>query len=107
MIIQIVATGIILVVLGQLAIRVIRDKSSFTKLALWVIFWSLSLFIIWLPREIIDNFGEFTGVGRGVDVLVYLSIIFLFYNNVRVNEKIDKLEQRITKLTREISKKNV
>lgn len=48
--------------------------------------------------------GKVTGVGRGVDVLVYLSIIFLFYYVLRQNNKIDLLEKQITKLVREIAK---
>jgi hypothetical protein len=50
--------------------------------------------------------GKLFGVGRGIDVLVYLSIIFLFYYIFRQSEKINKLEKQITKLVREIAKEN-
>jgi len=106
MVIQIIATVIILIILGQLIIKVIKDKASIIKIVFWVIFWSLSLVIIWLPRDIIDSVGEVVGVGRGIDVLVYFSIILLFYNNLILNDKIDNLERKITLIVRKIAENN-
>ncbi len=106
MIIQIIATGIILVVLGQLVMKVIKDKASFVKILLWLIFWGLALVKIWLPINIIDELGTLFGVGRGIDVLVYLSIIFLFYNNLRLNGRIDDMDKKVTKIVREVAKKS-
>jgi len=105
MIIQIIATVIILVILIQLILKVIKDKASAVKIFLWILFWGLALVIIWLPKEVLDNFGNLFGVGRGIDVLVYLSIIILFFTNLRMNGRIDKLEKQITLLVREIAKK--
>jgi len=104
MVIQIIATIIILIIFYQLVKKFIKDKASLTKIIFWVLFWGISLIIIWLPKETIDNIGGIFGVGRGIDVLVYLSIILLFYSNFKQTEKIDKLEKEITKLVREIAK---
>ncbi len=106
MVIQIIATGIILVILGQLIAKVIRDKTSIIKIAFWLIFWSIALIVIWLPTDIIDKFGELVGVGRGIDVLVYFSIILLFYDNLKLRSKIDNIQRDITRIVREISKAN-
>ncbi len=107
MVIQIIATIIILIIFYQLVKKIIKDKASLTKMIFWVLFWGISLVIIWLPKETIDNIGSIFGVGRGIDVLVYLSIILLVYSNFKQTERIDKLEKEITKLVREIAKKNV
>jgi len=104
MVIQIIATIIILIIFYQLIKKFIKDKASLTKIIFWILFWGISLIIIWLPKETIDNIGGIFGVGRGIDVLVYLSIILLFYSNFKQTEKIDKLEKEITKLVREIAK---
>jgi hypothetical protein len=106
MIIQIIATGIILFILGQLIVKVIKDKASIIKIAFWLIFWSIALIVIWLPTDIIDKFGELVGVGRGIDVLVYFSIILLFYDNLKLRSKIDSIQKDITKIVRKISKNN-
>jgi hypothetical protein len=106
MTIQYIASGIIAIILIQLIIRVIKDRTQFFKLLFWGIFWGIALVFIWLPTNTIDKVGKLFGVGRGIDVLVYLSIIFLFYYIFRQSEKINKLEKQITKLVREIAKEN-
>lgn len=107
MIIQIVATGIIVIIFGQLVIKVIKDRTSFFKILFWFLFWSGALILIWLPPDVLDKFGNILGVGRGVDVLVYLSIILLFYTILKLNSKIDRLEKKLTILVRKIAKINV
>ena len=104
MIIQYIATGIIVIVLVQFLIKVIKDRTQLFKLLFWGVFWGITLVFIWLPTNTIDKVGQLFGVGRGIDVLVYLSIIFLFYYIFRQREKINKLEKEITKLVREIAK---
>lgn len=106
MIIQIVATGIILIIFVQLALKVIKDKASIVKILFWLIFWGGALVIIWLPTDLLDRFGNLFGVGRGIDVLVYFAIIILFYTILKLNSRMDKLEKNITKLVREIAKTN-
>lgn len=105
MIIQYIATGIIGFIIIQQIVRFIKDRPYFFKAVFLSIFWAGVLVLIWFPR-IMGLLGEITGVGRGVDVLVYLSIIFLFYYVLRQNNKIDILEGQITKLVREIAKEN-
>ena len=106
MVIQIIATIIILIIFSQLIRKIPKDKASLTKIIFWVLFWGISLVIIWLPKETIDNIGSVFGVGRGIDVLVYLSIILLFYNNLRLNERIDDMNKKVTKIVREVAKKS-
>ncbi len=105
MIIQYVATAIITIIILQQIVRFIKDRPTFFKTFVLTLFWGIVLILIWFPR-IMDWLGEITGVGRGVDVLIYLSIIFLFYYVLRQNSKIDKLEKDITKLVREMAKSN-
>lgn len=104
MIIQYIATGIIIVVLIQFLIKVLKDRTQLFKLLFWGVFWGIALIFIWLPTNTIDKLGQLFGVGRGIDVLVYLSIIFLFYYIFRQSEKINKLEKDITILVRKLAK---
>ncbi|HRZ19202.1 MAG TPA: DUF2304 domain-containing protein [Candidatus Dojkabacteria bacterium] len=106
MVIQYIVTGIITVILIQLIVRVIKDRTQFFKLLFWGMFWGIALVFIWLPTNTIDKLGKLFGVGRGIDVLVYLSIVFIFYYIFKQNEKVNKLEKQITKLVRELAKQN-
>ncbi len=106
MIVQYIATGIIIVIYGQLVLRVIKDKTSIVKILFWLIFWAGALVLIWLPQGTIDSIGQFFGVEKGLDLVVYMSIIILFYIVLRIYNKVDKLQKNITKLVREIAKSN-
>lgn len=105
MIIQYIATVIIGIIIISYTVGFLKDRPTFFKTFVMIIFWGVVLFLIWFP-EIMGWLGKVTGVGRGVDVLIYLSIIFLFYYVLRQNNKIDKLQKDITKLVREIAKEN-
>ena len=50
-----------------------------------------------------DVIADVFGVGRGVDVAIYVSIAILFYLVFRMNVMMEDLRQEITKLTREIA----
>jgi len=107
MVIQYIASGIISVVLAQFIWRIFKDKTIVFKSAFWIFFWIVALIFIWLPGGMLNYLGTFFGVGRGVDVLIYLSIIVLFYIISGLNRKIEQLETEITKLVREIAKNKV
>ncbi len=46
------------------------------------------------------------GIGRGADVVIYFSLILLFYMIFRTNVLIENLHQEITKIIREIALKD-
>ncbi len=105
MAIQYIATFIIALFMIQLFIKFYKDKVIFGKILVWMTFWGIALFVVWFP-EIIWQIGQVSGVGRGVDVLIYLSIIFLFFFLFNQNTKIDNLNKQITKIVREVAKEN-
>ncbi len=57
--------------------------------------------------EITTRFAGFLGIGRGADVVVYLSIAVLFYLIFRLTITIEGIHSDITKLVREIAISNV
>jgi hypothetical protein len=103
MVIQYAATVIIAIIILQLLLKLRKDRLVWLKILLWLIFWGSALFVVWFP-SIIAEIAQVSGVGRGVDVIIYVSIIFLFYLTFNQNSKIDELNKQITKLTREIAK---
>ncbi|MBP8689290.1 DUF2304 domain-containing protein [Patescibacteria group bacterium] len=105
MVIQYIATIIIALIILQLLSNLKKDKVTWSKTLIWIIFWGAGMFIVWFPK-IIADIAQVSGVGRGVDVIIYVSIIFLFYLLSNQNSKIDELNKQITKLTREIAKNN-
>lgn len=74
----------------------------------FVIFMSVGAFLILLTLfpEIRDFIGKITGISRGADALVYISIIFLFYFVLLLLRKVEKQREEISRLVREIALQN-
>ena len=105
MVIQYVATIIIALIILQLISKFKKDRVSWPRTLIWILFWCIGLFVVWFPVTI-AKIAQVSGVGRGVDIIIYISIILLFYLLSNQNTKIDELNKQITKLTREIAKNN-
>jgi hypothetical protein len=71
-------------------------------LLFWVAFWILVSVITLLPQTT-SIVAAMVGVGRGADLVIYASLIVLFYLVFRVFVKIEDTEREITKLVRKIA----
>jgi len=60
--------------------------------------------IILLP-DTTSFLAELVGVGRGADLVVYLSIVLIFYIIFQMTIKIEKIERNITKVVRTVAMK--
>ncbi|HPO50102.1 MAG TPA: DUF2304 domain-containing protein [Spirochaetota bacterium] len=61
----------------------------------------LSVFLIF--PNILSFFARLVGIGRGVDLFMYISIFVLFYFILRLYYKNEKLREDISKLNRELT----
>jgi hypothetical protein len=71
----------------------------------WIAFWFLVLIFINFT-SLLSFLAKKLGIGRGVDLAVYTSIIFIFYVLYLINIEIEKINKKIEKLVREIAMKN-
>jgi small membrane protein len=100
--IQIFLLAIVLFAFSRVLFRH-QDKAISTRAAIfWSIIWLSALFGILLPQTT-TSLAEVFGVGRGVDVIVYISLTLLFYLIFRLFVMIEDLRHEITKLIREIA----
>ncbi len=88
--------------LSRSYLRYRKNTESLWEFMLWIIIW-VSIVIVVLVPEITAIPAQIFGIGRGIDVLIYISIVFLIYSIYRIYSKIEQLEQDLTKLTREIA----
>lgn len=85
---------------------VLRARSkeiTLPEFAFWSAIWSGVIVIALLPG-VTGMLSRPLGIGRGVDIIVYLSVIILFYLVFRMYVKAEKNRQEITKLVREMAK---
>lgn len=66
----------------------------------WSLLWIGIVVAAWWPGTT-DIVALRFGVSRGVDLVVFLSILAIFYGIYRVYVKVDKVERKITQLVRQ------
>lgn len=66
----------------------------------WLFLWIGVLFFIF-EQHILINIAHAIGISRGVDLIIYLSIILIFYLIYRIFSHLNDLNQKITKIIRE------
>lgn len=101
---QILIILFIVFVLIRVLIKYIKRDISFREWLLWSIFWVLVAIAAALPQttDVIAR-GLGLATGRGVDLVVYVSIPVIFYIIFRLFAKIDRLEDDLTKIVRQIA----
>lgn len=102
MIIQVILIIFILYVILKVALRYKDKVISLQEFILWTIFWFMVAFVVILP-ETTSLVANLVGVGRGVDLVIYVSVLILFYLAFRILVRLDKIEKQITKVVRKIS----
>lgn len=98
--IQVIIVALAAVVLGGAIRRFSRREISLRRLAAWVVLWLAAAVVVLVPQTS-ERLAALLGVGRGVDVVIYLSIALLFYLQYRLFARLDKIERDITKIVRE------
>ncbi|MFH1457038.1 MAG: DUF2304 family protein [Patescibacteria group bacterium] len=105
MLIQFLIIAFALFVILMAILNFKKNKISLSGLMFWLILWLMVSIIVLLPQTT-NFFAKILGVGRGTDVVIYLSIVLLFYLVFRMFIKLEKIETDITKIIREITLKN-
>lgn len=73
-----------------------------TWLLFWMLFWVGAGTVAALPQTA-DAVARIVGVGRGADVVIYASLLGIFYLIFRLYVKIEQVEGEITRLVRKLA----
>ena len=102
MVIKIILILFILFAVIKVAMRYKDKNISLQEFILWTIFWFITAFLVLFP-DITSYAANLVGVGRGVDLVIYLAILILFYLMFRALVKLDKVEKEVTKVVRKVA----
>lgn len=91
---------------GAAVSRFRRGNLAFRQLLLWSLFWAAVIAVVLRP-ETASVLARNLGVGRGADVVVYLSIVALFYLVFRMFARLEDHERHITELARTLALKGL
>jgi small membrane protein len=105
-VIQGLAIVFALFALSRAILRFREHAIVLKELLFWAVIWIGVVLIAFVPG--LTAFpARFFGIGRGVDALIYISIIVMFYLLFRMYTKIDAMERQITKVVRVVSLKDI
>ncbi len=103
---QIIGLIIIIYFLIRLYSQKKQKQINANEFYFWLIFWIIAGAAILLLKQIdllVRNLG-FTA--SGIDVLLYLAVVMLFYFVFRLRIRMARMEQDITKVVKEVAIRN-
>ncbi len=102
--IQIFGVLFALFALSRAVIRYKNKKSTFSSMAIWLLIW-LSVILVAVLPQTTSFVANLFGIGRGVDLVLYLSIILLYYLIYRLYVKMEDTKKDLTSIVRELALK--
>lgn len=106
MLIQIILIIAIILIVFRLIYKLKIKEINLSQFFSWLVIWLIAISIIWYP-QITTYLAAKVGIGRGVDLVIYVSIIVIFYLMFRLLLKVEQIEKQITKIVRYESLKNI
>ena len=83
-----------------------RGTLSLTPFILWSLVW-ISVIVVSLRPETTVVLARIVGVGRGVDLAIYLALMLVFFLLFRLFARIEGLERQLTQLVRTEALKDI
>ncbi|PWB38301.1 MAG: hypothetical protein C3F02_04830 [Parcubacteria group bacterium] len=97
---QIIITLFTVFILLKLFRQKQQSKISLTAFSTWLLLWLFVLVVFWQPNTA-TYLANLLGIGRGSDLVVYFSIIIIFYLLFKIFVRLNKLDSDLTKLVRQ------
>jgi hypothetical protein len=102
---QLILSTIFLFFIYKTCVSYWRKKISKIFTILWLAFWVTGIFAV-LDLNLLEKTANFIGIGRGADLVLYLSIILIFYLIFVLFVKIDEVNKTLTRIVRREALRN-
>jgi len=100
---QILAGAIILFFMIRIYAQWRKKEINAYELSLWLAFWLLAALAIIFIKQI-DRFVAYLGFsGSGINFLIYLAVLGLFYLVFRLRLSVARLDRSLTEIARQIT----
>lgn len=100
---QVIAIIIILFFIFRLSEQKKKKDINNKELVLWLIFWLLAAVAIIFIKELDRLVAWFGFSGSGINFLIYLAVLTLFYLVFRLQLSLVKLDRNLTDIVRHLS----
>lgn len=92
----------IIFALSRTFLRFRDEIMSFRQMIFWSFLWLGAAYVLLYPHNS-DEVAQKVGLSRGIDVVVYVSIMVIFYLIFRTYVTINHMQQETTRLVRAIA----
>jgi hypothetical protein len=103
---QIIALALIAFFIWRLSVQKKKQQINKNEFVFWLFFWLLAAIAVIFIRQI-DSLVELLGFsGSGINFLLYLAVLLLFYFVFRMRLNLAKMDKNITEITKKIALDN-
>jgi hypothetical protein len=102
---QLVAIIIIIFFLTKLIMQKRANKVSNAEFSIWLFFWTIAIIAIIFIKSIDAFLLKIGFSGTGIEVLLYIAVLILFYYLINLRIRFEKMERNITKIVKELTLK--
>lgn len=103
--IQIIFIVFLFFALSRVILRFRGGQIRINEFLFWSAVFITAIFGVFVPEEF-SRFARVLGIGRGVDLIIYVSIVILFYLVFRLYVLLEGVRHEITELVRKIALEN-
>jgi len=82
--------------------RLLKKETTLGRSALWLAFWFIVALAVSAPQTT-DIVAQTVGVSRGADLLVYISVLVLFYAVFKIIARLERIDRQLTIIAREMA----
>ena len=100
--IQFILLGVILLIIVKTFQKYRAQAISVREFFLWAVFWILVATMVLIPGAT-QALANLVGIGRGVDLILYLGLTVLFVALFFIFIRIERIERDITAIARKIA----
>ncbi len=92
----------VLFALSRVIYRLVKKDTTWPRAVFWLILWVAIGAAVSYPQQT-DYLASQLGVSRGADLLVYTSVLTLFYLVYKILGRLEKIDHHLTALSRELA----
>ncbi len=96
---RLILTALIVLILSHVFWQYRRRTIAAGAAALWSLLWLAGAVLVLWP-ELSSRLAAVVGVGRGVDLILYIAILAVFYILFRIMVRLESIERSITDIVR-------
>jgi hypothetical protein len=100
LILQIVVSIFVAMNLWRIYSQLKVQKITMASFSWWLVLWLAVLVVFWVP-ESTSYLALLLGITRGADLMIYISVLVIFYLLFKIFVRMNKIDESITKLVRQ------